>query len=876
MKQSEIRGIAILMMALIVIIPVYSADAMARIVSARVYGVDNISGYARKQDNVVINATVTIPDDTNITASQMKVGDKNFDNCELLNEVQKTFICTYSTISDSIAGTFTYQLKSYDDNKNLDDQRSMVLIIDSEPPSVSSFTLSKNFAKANDPITALYSVKDTACSVSGCSGKCTGIKDVRLLASGVVVANKSVNSDFCDAVKGELKWSASGSGVVELCLTASDMFFNEGSPKCANITVDATAPAISEFKLNIGASPATFVKAPVQATASAVFSDDFSFDANSARANFSALNPGLGMRSGTCTNQSASYICSWAFEVNINNDALGEVIITAVDSAGNIASANFPVDVKLDKTSPKIVSAKSDVEQNGTNYIGVAMPATIKVVFDESGSGFSLNKTFLNLNPLNSSYPASGAKTNGCLLENAWTCYWYNASASGESRTATINLVETYDDVGNSLAGSRGIQIRIDADKPEILNNSYSCTREKGNLSHCRSEDTIILNYYLIDELPIKAYANFSEFVSSLQNESAKCETVDEAVLCGWTIPSAEPSSKINRSMKLFFEDSAGNIREENPSIIIYQVSNETNPDFWKTDSKKITVSPSVVDRQTASLISQRVYFGIPMETNYDDIEILSMEFGNCTNIPNSTVDSTAYLNKKPELFNNIGKDPRNPYILLTLNREQFKVDSLDFACSFSIISRAGKKVTQPESELFNVSIKFYNLPLGEISKSVQDEIERAKNDPVVQNKLVGSLQNIINFAEKICNIMYSIQTALNTFAKLGEAFKLFKLLKTPGVDLTAQYTKFLSATYQGNTKFIDKFTKYCAYISCDKKILWGNAYDKFLEDSKKNLEFAKKLHFNCVQGTTEFQRRAGLIISADNCGATIWPQSRS
>jgi hypothetical protein len=171
-------------------------------------------------------------------------------------------------------------------------------------------------------------------------------------------------------------------------------------------------------------------------------------------------------------------------------------------------------------------------------------------------------------------------------------------------------------------------------------------------------------------------------------------------------------------------------------------------------------------------------------------------------------------------LVNDIGSS--DPIIEIILSRQQMNINSLNLICPFQIVSRVGDVVTAvPETENAPVNIYFYNNPNGNFADNLDDKIDAAKDKAKGFWNIIGWLKKIFFWAEKICNILYTInrivlvfkgfQSSTTTAAIAAQgtpAFPFIEAARMPGCNTD----QVLGETHTYMWEFGDKF---CGFINC-------------------------------------------------------------
>ena len=313
-------------------------------------------------------------------------------------------------------------------------------------------------------------------------------------------------------------------------------------------------------------------------------------------------------------------------------------------------------------------------------------------------------------------------------------------------------------------------------------------------------------------------------------------------------------------------------------------IDNRTVSDFWTSSFIR---APSFVDRQTTPFINHRVYVHAFLTPIQGDTEILSLKSQGCSGDTQFLNGGSSGVLYNAEFYNNLGKDPRDPFYKLTLETANIP-GTLHYSCQMSIISRVGTTIVPSETETITFDVPVYDLAVGELSSKIEKEI-RDTEKKVKDTQWIGDIQNIINIANKICGLIGVWRTLVHAYATFSAAWEVLSHMPVTGGY--AKFTELQSKKFNNyyHTSIIQTASKYCAYISCDEGLIWGKWYKDMVDKSRSTLEWSEKMRFNCRTKTAEGSYIPKVAESEEKttykdpktkesstlvCGATIWPQS--
>jgi hypothetical protein len=812
-KLKHLQLIAAFMIVLVVAMPIYSASVFAGISKVTAKGSDGFEDYARRDDYVTFEATVSI-DSEEILASQVWLGENlQFDTCTAGIE---GYECTLrypsegTAVFDVAATPYTVILK--DSDGNTVDVKSGTFYVDDLPPQLTSFSIEPSFIGSGE-IKIAYAAEDKACS--GCEGKCIGLKELKLYElNGSYEEVIPINNSGC-TYSGEVSKDSSlfSDGEHTIYAEAYDLFGYASSVASATFTVDNTPPTIDSASFTItdeNGNPLEYASSnPVPVVAYIEVTGD---DIQSVKGDFSSISPGYNDVEAQCTNDNGVFKCTWNIELAVSGEEPQEITITARDLAGNEANVTVSVSFAVDNTGPVVNSIETSRVVDGKSYAKLENNNFIADI-TEDGAGLNPNQVLLHVgnNVINA---------DNCTV--GWTCYWNGVSISASTTEVSIES-DTTDRLGNSAAPFSA-EIIVDSEPPRLINISITNIggAEAALENYTKTGDSLQITAILEDEAIATAYADLSAVIQDAENvEADSCTDLgDGRWECSWITASIDISGYIEGFIHFEFEDVAGNVLEHTEAIVVYGVD-EGEANYWENEVK---CSPRLIDRETTSLINQKVFCHVKLKPLVEeDLMPLRVSLAGCSN------DTTAV--QETELFNN-QQGSRDLYLKFILKKQDFNVNELNLNCELTIISKAGNTISSPEEEIVEIKLEFYNLPLGELSDNIKEQIEDAIEDATSGFwKIVGWANKIVFYARKICsilNVFYNIVAAYQLLTSaLGNAEDALALWQPVKAKLYGDRLAQCTATErikEASVKDENMFDKFCKFINCrhfyDIKIL--------------------------------------------------------
>jgi hypothetical protein len=410
-----------------------------------------------------------------------------------------------------------------------------------------------------------------------------------------------------------------------------------------------------------------------------------------------------------------------------------------------------------------------------------------------------------------------------CVKEGgSWACYWDDlrppASAAG-SREVTV--AEARDDLGNALAEPKSENIIYDPNAPVVIGLAwfriFHNTAEFGNFTVNGDGIEVGIQVANADS----SSADFTEIGGSNATPGSCVAAGDNASVQNCTFGAIiQASGPADVTVFLAFEDRAGNTAPAEFKFFIHEILDEEEPDYW---SSAVTCTPALIDRKVTALLEHRVYCRVHLTKKSPTMNVtvanaLAGELTECTGSVSGNLADLGAINTRA--------GTTDPFLVLTLSASDFRMNELPLSCPLKIYSRVGGKLARGvETEQANVTLRFYDLPLGELNANVDDEIEDAVDRAQDTLKWVGTLQKFMALAEKICNFKNLITNVLTTLdgtmLLLGITAK--PLLTTPayatgkGLDATRQILcggvkNSGEKVYDSIFNLLDQF---CSFINC-------------------------------------------------------------
>jgi len=810
-----VKQIAIILIALVISITINSSIALADLNINYIGGSDNVNNYRRQNDFTKIEVNASIEGDADITTSQVKIGNCNsataFQSCS-------SGVCVFqSSVSSVTPKTYTGNIVLCNDANEQVDSKQYLLTVDNTAP-----TASFNYASGN----ISFSITDTACPA--CVG-CSGIKQIDVLVDGMIQKTVPGNSLCSYSNTTDLSLNVQGTQTKHICLDAYDNLNNKGT-SCKDVFIDNTAPSIVDATLIANGVPVTTINAaPIMNAQLLVrINEDIGLVPGSVRADLSGLNENPALKSqysnvqGSCT-KSTYYNCVFSFILQLSQGGSIPIRVEAIDNNSNVMNATYNINLNVDTTAPQSTAIRTNYRDSVGNYWIGPSNNTVYVDILETGSGFNNKIVTLDM----SSILTDSGRYLPTTCTPGWTCMWMIPNSkmktlvTGNSYPITITY-PSQDDAGNQLTGVTSLSVKYDGSKPVVNNISMIYVDQYGNKYDCLANECkkgdyaeIKLNVSDLGSNQITAYADLG-LIGGEDNSSMSCMYDGANHLCQININGLNGPFE-NTKIDFRVSDLTGNtLFFSSNKFSIYGVGNQT--EFWNIGS--IDQKPEVIDRQTTSIIQQRVYYSVNL-IGSDANKIIRTYVRDC--------DSDV-ANDAPRIFGN-GPGMSKPYLEFVLNQEDFPDNQYNITCKLGILTLYDRKIYTEEKNL-TIPVKFYSMPLGYLPTKITEEIDRVKNSNLVQEKGIMKLRKTMDSLKYACQILNNILAIWSVLA----SFKLFfASLADLGVPFTKTVVNVLSSVENGVGMIYTILSKInewgCGAVSCK---LASKLWDKYI--NKVNL----------------------------------------
>ncbi len=748
-------------------LPVYSADVFAELNVVRYSGEDNVTGFVKREDSLTIEVDASLEDDSNITSDQVYIETTPFSNplcnspgCTQLNG---NFKCSCISPFLEWDNSFAFDVKLFSDSDQEKDSVPIDIKVDDLAPEITVTDVAKS---GDNRIAVEFTVKDSA-YLEGNYDFCSGVKRIEFWDGSTKYSEEVNKDDPGNCIVDDLKIlePIPDSGII--ILKAYDWLENEAAASSTGLAIDISSPQIDTNTFRIQSPEGAVID---EFLGSGTYNfiieiiDESSIDSDRSLIDLSDFGCSSRLPAVSCQRLYGDvHECIWTDTILAQGAFSASAEITAVDIFGNSNTETTPArPYGIDSVDPVVSSISTGYEYEGRSYISIR-PVNISVLFEESGSGFNKGNAYLSLRELSSDlYPTSIA-ADECveISDSFWECTWFNITTTKTTGTPEIYLV-TSDDAGNSARASKLIHVDIIPPEPEEDINIIAIGAERKD--YLAISDSLEITAYAEEESGVTAYADICSIKAMPDCDKLEASCVkEERWKCQWIINSISGPFE-DAEINFTFYDTAMNpsetITEEVDVLAV-----ETNiTDYWA--AKVVGKQPPRLDRQTVNIFPQRMWFDVELK-GVKDASTLNIELGDCVGADAVYIDDQFLMN------NEAGST--HPYIILELKTFDVSgLDELNLTCPLEITTLTPENtISQPETENVNLSVGFFNQPLGEASSSLENEIDDAKNWVYDLYGTVHDLNEFVKMAKDICRILAGLKDIGELLTHLRQIFVL-------------------------------------------------------------------------------------------------------
>lgn len=795
-----IQSIGMFLIYLIIILPIYSSNALALYFDVGVHGTDNIDGFRRpSNDMTIINATVTLDDNSEVSGSQVR----------LVSDFVKNFDCSFDSttgsnycelkLSDSLPpGPKLYELKLFSDSEGTSElaSDSVGLYVDALAPTIEKLEVSR----VNDSIGINYKVTDSA--FIGGGGVCSGIETIQFLVNSEKKDELAFDVKTCEESEDDKVieiFAPSSTVEMPICIRATDRLGNSAED-CESMMMDFQPPSFINATLyHKGKKLTSLSPKPVNGVSLVVYiKEESDLNVSKIHSDFSELNinpqytgiysdvgysVGVGYFGLNCVVEGSTadysseddsdevespetsveeesedgnviepdpnrmFRCEWNnMMINVAEDN-PSATFSVEDSLGNVLEFTNEFPLTFDDVKPVLTSIRSEYIDEDAHYWVGPGNNTIYADVDETGSGLSERKVFLDFESFGTQQTVNSGEHTVLMPNNCtegWICEYMNVQVtkqynSGDGLSVHLTPIASTDDAGNWFDGLEKAIFSYDKNPPIIINveNSSICPAAPGVVEY-------VINVTDEDSGGVRVIVNASEISTDIYPIEFECQKTEDSKRweCPITINNLY-TTYVKGDVELKVVDLVGN---ENVTTIEQEVCEALDGVEPDVVSSEATVIPTTLDRIVAGYLPYPAFasidFSMPMSVSVQDIKMVG-----CVSD---------------------GAEITEPYVLTPFNFEEpiigFKVmmsgdtvqnlSTLGVTCNLELIIRSGQQVyTMPEHENVSMNFDLEGTVFGGMDQAMADKIAKIDKEIESVKKEADSYESAINVLGTICTI---------------------------------------------------------------------------------------------------------------------------
>jgi len=839
MNKQNLPSLAMLMICLIIMFPFCSSAAMADIRLVKTYDDNYIEGFMKTGNDLTVKAYAKVVGDEDISASQLKLGQIQFDICGN-PDPDNVFQCLITIPTEGFLldkPSHTYTVKLYNDGGDLVDTEPAIVAFDDLAPSITYFGVPSLVGSSSFDVS--YSVRDPTNSDNACSG--IGWIEVYINQQVVPYITEMINSSSCYREGSiSIEGTALNDGVNTIKLIVYDRMKQQSPPMSRSLTAELSEIFVNSVEMfdSEGNIIEWFVPEPIEVVLVVNFSGPAIIE-ESVEADLSALNPGYesALLTDSCTESGSITICRWDITVDIPTAKTAVLVFGGEDYAGNDFTKTSSILMRIDTQGPSVTSLNSELFAAGINYARpLANKFTARIV---ENAILDKDNIRLYIGDISKGIDNYFVKPTSCskLVTGSWECNFtgIDLSALQEDRYQAYIFDDSTDKYGNPFVSNYSIDFTVDTTPPEIVNVSVKIISGaySANRSFVQIGDSLEINAELYEENALgEVYGDFSSIISESGHEIPSCSRELSLWTCKWETDVIDVPYYKNTAISLYFSDAAGNPTYQNIPIEVMGVE-ETEMTLWEIYTT--SSSPDAIDRQITTLYNPFMWFVLDLQPSQQGIVPVDVTVEECFDTPveagegmdeEEAVSHVAFLDYETpwEVYNyNTINTPQSSayplYIKFNLIQAALEEeDALKITCRLRIRGIKGQQtiIYSPDVNA-SFEIKYFNNPIGTIDKNIEEEINRTKESWLVQAEWLGSLNKILNYGRMVCEL-------INTWASIQIIWATIKDIKAGACDSPLAAWACPSATAAGVTvegfkaetsEFYRKSQKYCRMLSC-------------------------------------------------------------
>ncbi len=816
--SSNIRMAALFMILLIIMLPVYSAQAFAASLTiTSIKGEQGLSNFRKKIDTTVMDVEATLEGDTALTGNQLRTyinGNGPFVVFPSCTGAAGNFRCRSAGSNILPGGRYSYEVKLYDDRANYLTSAKADIIVDDARPAITRFAIEPSLGTSTT-VNVSYGVVDSAYASS--TQDCVGIKKIEFYENdfgGKKLKEIPVTIDTCKVEDMTTLTAPSSNGVFKVCAKAYDKFDQPSSGLiCQSFAVDQSVPTIQSAALvDLAGKKIEHIGTNIIGASLIINITDNDLVEDTVKADLTELELFPDTPRSSCQKVSATVTrCLWNFNLILYDTKTPQIPVTATDRAGNVMNAVASLStITRDVQGPTMTLSISSGSFGGTNVIGNKFNITAQV---QDIVGVSQGNVFLDLSGLGL---GNNVRADKCTRD---LCIWSINGISAASK-ATVNIsstLSTKDDLGNKATQIASVSALVDLDDPAINSLEINVTQGQVPLppGFAIKGDKLVIRANVTENSSLAANLVTTIF-GNIGPLAGSCERADKEYICSWETPAIETSGPFLAKLFFSFTDFSGNAKGITKDLFISRADDDPEPNFY---TSSVSCTPSFIDRQISEKINVREYCHVTLSPQGVDAIPLITQLEQCQG------DGFGFVNDV--IPSNLAAGSKHPVLTVVLNTVNFADTNLfNITCDLSIISTIGGDTVNifPEMEQVAIKIPVTNFPLGEASEQLERDLQDAIDDATGPFwETIGILKMIFEYARKLCYLYSAISNFINIWQQftfiIEHATTLAKAIPpaAPAAEAARQSSLYSLEGFKqtSSTSLLPILDKFCLFLNC-------------------------------------------------------------
>lgn len=808
--------IALFMIILVIMLPVYSANGLAMAVDiTKNYGEDEIWSFLDAQGDVwTVEAIVSGAGEEAIDPASvvMKIGENEaaFSSC---SDSPLGTSCEYiSPLIDGVGeDEYAFQVVyNYVDEIGvpLSVSDSDVIKADGRGPAITLRNLEQdggdvkiNF-KVDDRYSNAPSVGIKVIEISNADSGSV-LQTINFPEQGVKHYDYVKDGDF----EGILQSSFEGEGVLRVRVRAED-WLGHSAPfePVASFTGDFIAPVVqsninfSDTGQFIGQEPvlSDMVVDVVDTNLVSVKATSSDTSLDDTPANRCLLDPG----------EADLWHCVWE-DVEIKPVSSVSIEFKAIDSQGNEGTNTFTKSFTVDADPPRIEFFGTERIFEELYYVSGG-EQYIFARINEQGAGMEEEGVAANLLAL-----GGGDFVRGTCNQTAGTydCFWRTRKTFSSDGVARIGLSILEDKVGNE--GEKPLlELQVDTSPPKIEKLEAYGVSEVGEKDYFQSTDILRLKLKVVESAGLAILIDLSDVIMDAEielpetfltqglgpgwlavTETEVCDRVEGKWVCQIDTPPIKSGYEAGVELDILVQDTAGNDAEVWPENVknlegsrgnfrfdLLGLSTEESPDYWEVSRGFPKMSGlDFIDLDVVPLTFTRAPLKVKFQSDNHKAKVLSLEVEECVAAEGATAPDlsrvlllgSSYADGHPNPTLNmfmefVPFDGRQVFGLAE-GSDTFEEAIAEYECQFRIFSRFGDDALRAaELQTVKVEVPFSFTDLGSLDENLAKRIKDLKeSDLAMFYDVFGTMNKWlqwITWAANLLDIVYSILELISIF----------------------------------------------------------------------------------------------------------------